>query len=232
LVKAQLIPDLVWNTERLNALLPFADRPPSSIIKVNLYSRMTMLGRIPLALVGLTVGGILTVVGFWAYATEQATLNLAGFFYGIPLLLGGLALKAAELKPIPLAVPTSPEIIALRDRQATPTQNQIRKDVTRYRYGQDAHLDDSLERLGLSPTDEERPLLVSLQETARDGAYTLILNFDSPFFDLGAWQERQEKIERFFGPGIKAAIAQPSENQIEVALIAIAQSAVPAVESV
>ena len=61
-----------------------------------------MLRKIPLAAVGLTVGGILTVVGFYAYAVGMNTLNLAGFFYGIPLLLGGLALKASELKPVPL----------------------------------------------------------------------------------------------------------------------------------
>ena len=125
-----------------------------------------MLRKISLALVGLTVGSLLTVVGFIAYALDYATLNLAGFFYGIPLLLGGLALKAAELKPIPFSQPTPDAILKLREKLATPTQNQIRKDVTRYRYGQEAHLDDTLQRLGLSPTDEERPVLVSLKESA------------------------------------------------------------------
>jgi hypothetical protein len=96
-----------------------------------------MFGKIPLALVGLIVGGLLTVMGFVAYALDYATLNLAGFFYGVPLLLGGLALKAAELKPIPFAEPTSESVLTLRKEQATPTQNQIRKDVTRYRYGQE-----------------------------------------------------------------------------------------------
>ena len=110
-----------------------------------------MLRKISLALVGLTVGSLLTVVGFIAYALDYATLNLAGFFYGIPLLLGGLALKAAELKPIPFSQPTPDAILKLREKLATPTQNQIRKDVTRYRYGQEAHLDDALQRLGLSP---------------------------------------------------------------------------------
>jgi hypothetical protein len=178
-----------------------------------------MFGQISLALLGLVVGGILTVVGFIAYGTGNATLNLAGMFYGIPLLLGGLALKAAELKPIPYSQPTSPEILALRDKQATPTQNQIRKDITRYRYGQKAHLDESLERLGLSPTDEERPLLKGLRETAYDGSYTLILEFDSPLISLEKWQEKREKIEKFFGPGIRTEVTQPEENQIEVALI-------------
>lgn len=176
------------------------------------------MARISLGTLGLVVGGILTIVGFFAYATGNATLNLAGLFYGFPLLLGGLALKASELKPVPLSQPTSPEILKLREQQATNIQNQIRKDVTRYRYGQKAHLDEALKRLGLSPTDEERPVLMAIRETQIDGAYTLILEFDSPLIALERWQEKQEKIEKFFGPEIKASIARPTENRIEVGL--------------
>jgi hypothetical protein len=178
-----------------------------------------MLRKISLALVGLTVGSILTVVGFVAYALDYATLNLAGFFYGIPLLLGGLALKAAELKPIPFNEPTPDTILKLREKLATPTQNQIRKDVTRYRYGQEAHLDDTLQRLGLSPTDEERPVLVSLKESAIADCYALTLAFQSPFISLEIWQEKIDKIEKFFGPDIRVNIEQTDENKIEVALI-------------
>ncbi len=180
-----------------------------------------MLRKIPLAAVGLTVGSILTLVGFYAYAVGLNTLNLAGFFYGIPLLLGGLALKAAELKPVPFRVETPPEIKALREKQATPTQNQLIKDVTRYRYGQEAHLDESLAKIGLSPTDEDRPELMAIEETSTDGAYTLIMEFYSPFFSLEQWQERQEKIEKFFGPNIKVKITQPEESQIDLALIKV-----------
>ena len=177
-----------------------------------------MLRKIPLAAVGLTVGGILTAVGFYAYAVGMNTLNLAGFFYGIPLLLGGLALKASELKPVPYTKETSPEVKELRS-QATPTQEQLRKDVTRYRYGQEAHLDESLEKLGLSPTDEDRPILVGIQEQSRDGAYTLLMEFYSPFFTLEQWQERREKIEKFFGPDITVEITEKEKSKIDVALI-------------
>jgi hypothetical protein len=177
-----------------------------------------MLRKIPLAAVGLTVGGILTVVGFYAYAVGMNTLNLAGFFYGIPLLLGGLALKASELKPVPYTTVTTPEVKALRS-QATPTQEQLRNDVTRFRYGQEAHLDESLAKFGLSPTDEERPILVGLQEHSIDGAYTLMMEFYSPFFDLEKWQERREKIEKFFGPDIKAEITDAKDSKINLALI-------------
>jgi hypothetical protein len=183
-----------------------------------------MFRKISLAMLGLGVGGVLTLIGFIAYATGNATLNLAGFFYGVPILLGGLALKAAELKPIPYSQTTPSEIISLREQQATPTQNQIRLDVTRYRYGQKAHLDESLERLGLSPTDEERPVLKAIQETKTDGAYTLILEFKSPFISLETWQEKQEKIEKFFGPGIQVEIKPITTDQINVHLIAIPES--------
>lgn len=178
-----------------------------------------MLRKIPLALVGLTVGSILTVMGFIAYGTGNSTLNLAGFFYGIPLLLGGLALKAAELKPIPFLKETTPEVLALRKEKATATQNQLRLDVTRYRYGQEAHLDEALQRLGLSPTDDERPVLTKIQEDKINDHYALILYFDSPLIKLETWQEKQEKITKFFGPGIDAKISLAGENEIELALI-------------
>ena len=81
-----------------------------------------MLRKISLATLGLVLGGIIFVIGTTAYFTNNPTLNLAGFFYGIPLLLGGLALKAAELEPLSFSQPTTEEIIALREKQATSTQ--------------------------------------------------------------------------------------------------------------
>jgi hypothetical protein len=179
-----------------------------------------MFRKFSLASLLLTLGGILTSVGFIAYVTGKAALNIGGWFYGIPLLLGGLALKSSELKPVPYTQSTPPEIVALREKQATPTQNQVRQDVTRYRFGQEAHLDESLQRLGLSPSDAERPVLVGLRETAINDFYTLILEFESRFVALEKWQEKQEKIEKFFGPGLRAQVTQPNEDRIDVALIA------------
>ncbi|MEO0430251.1 MAG: DUF2854 domain-containing protein [Cyanobacteria bacterium J06656_5] len=178
-----------------------------------------MLRKIPLGGVLLSVGSILTIVGFVAYFKDMATLNLAGFFYGIPILLGGAALRAAELDPVPYTQEPSDTVIALRDKTATQTQNQVRKDVTRYRYGQEAHLDIVLERLGLSPNDRERPVLSGLREELRDGAYALVLEFDSPYMPLDTWQEKHGKIETFFGPNIRAEIDALSDAQMELALI-------------
>ncbi|GGA19649.1 DUF2854 domain-containing protein [Okeania sp. KiyG1] len=178
-----------------------------------------MLGKTSLATVGLIVGGIISVIGTVAYFTDHPTLNLAGFFYGIPLLLGGLALKAAELEPVNFTQPTTEEILTLREKQATPIQNQLRKDVTRYRYGQKVHLEESLNLLGLSPTDEETPILKGLREIDINDNYALVLEFSSPSIPLDTWLQKQDKLSSFFGPNIKAEVNQPTEGKIDLALI-------------
>lgn len=180
-----------------------------------------MLGRINLSLVLLAVGGVLTVVGFVAYFQDNATLNLAGFFYGIPILLGGLALRAAELEPVPYTQPTAPEVLKLRETQATPTQNQVRQDVTRYRYGQEAHLDVALQKLGLSPSGDECPELSGIREMEMDGTYALVLEFDSPTVPFSTWVDKKSKIETFFGPGVRAELAAPAEDKVNLALVTV-----------
>lgn len=180
-----------------------------------------MLRQISLATVGLVLGGIISVIGTVAYFTNNPTLNLAGFFYGIPLLLGGLALKAAELKPVPFTQLTTEEILTLREKQATPTQNQLRQDVTRYRYGQKVHLEESLTRLGLGPTNEQRPILQGLKEIAINGAYGLVLEFDSSLIALDTWREKEDKLSTFFGPNLQAEVSQPREGKIDLTLMTI-----------
>lgn len=198
--------------KRSHSLIDSTRTPPSQLV-------YRMFRKISLANVGLIIGIPLTLVGFVAYARGNATLNLAGFFYGIPIVLGGLALKAAELKPIPYLESTSEATITLRNQQATPTQNQIRKDVTRFRYGQQAHLDTSLEYIGLSPTDEERPNLQGIREEDRNGSYTLVLLFHSPQIPWETWQSKQEKMTKFFGPGVRIELQQPWSDYVEVALV-------------
>jgi Protein of unknown function (DUF2854) len=188
--------------------------------KTYVFFAIAMFGTIPLSLILINLGGLLVLIGFFAYAIQDATFNLIGFFYGVPLLLGGLALKSAELEPVPFDSVTPGNLIKVREAQATPTLHQIRKDVTRYRYGQEAHLDVALEKLGLAPSDDDRPILKSLQESEIGGAYALTLKFYSPFMSLDVWQEKQEKITRFFGPGVNAKI-EPDEDleQINLTLI-------------
>lgn len=177
-----------------------------------------MFRQFSLGTLGITIGGLLTIIGFAAYAADYATLNLAGFFYGIPLLLGGLALKANELKPVPFTQPTTPQVLALRTQQATSTQNQIRLDITRYCYGQDGHLDKALAFLKLGSRDNEIPVVTGLRETEINGAYTLILEFDSPLLPIDVWEQKHEKMTRFFGPGVEVKVTQPEPETIELAL--------------
>jgi hypothetical protein len=44
------------------------------------------------------------------------------------------------------------------------------------------------------------PTLVGLREEVMEGAYTLVLEFEAKM-EEGQWQERQPKIQSFFGPG-------------------------------
>ncbi|WP_026732940.1 DUF2854 domain-containing protein [Fischerella sp. PCC 9605] len=178
-----------------------------------------MFRQVSLGMLGLTIGGILTIIGIAAYANDNATLNLIGFFYGIPLVLGGLALKANELKPVPFSKATTPQVLALREQQATTTQNKIRKDITRYSYGQNAHFERALSYLSLSSSDDELPVLTGLREEEINGNYALILEFDSPLIPIDVWQQKQEKMTHYFGPGVKVEVTQPGENKIELALI-------------
>jgi len=183
-----------------------------------------MLRKISLGTVGLIVGGILTTMGFVSYAVHNATLNLIGFFYGIPVLLGGLALKANELKPVPFVPPTPESVLSLREQKATDTQNQVRQDVTRYRYGIDVHLDKALSHLGLGQLDEELPEILALREMEIDGNYALILDFDSPQVPLEIWEQKQQKMMGFFGPGVDVKIEQKENEKIELALITTSET--------
>jgi Protein of unknown function (DUF2854) len=187
---------------------------------------MPKTNKISLASIGLYVGSILFALGFWAYAKGNSTLNLIGFFYGFPVLLGAFAFKSSEVTPIPIVVPESEAVLALRNLQETSTQKQLRKDVTRYRYGIKAHLDEILEKLGMSPTDEERPVLAGLYEEISQseetkGAYSLVLRFQSPLMNFEAWQQKQDKLTRFFGPGILAVVTELENKEVDLKLITV-----------
>jgi hypothetical protein len=185
-----------------------------------------MLRKVPLALLLLSIGGVLSVVGLLAYTQGNSTLNLVGFFYGIPILLGGAALKSSEVRPVQIVSPASEAVVKLRETQETATQKQVRTDVTRYRYGIEAHLDQVLEKLGMSPTDEERPVLSGLYEQistdeSNPNAYSLILRFDSPLISWDVWQQKQDKFTSFFGPGIIAHVVQPQAKVVDLYLTTV-----------
>eukprot|EP00244_Chara_vulgaris_P000413 TRINITY_DN1071_c1_g1_i1.p1 TRINITY_DN1071_c1_g1~~TRINITY_DN1071_c1_g1_i1.p1 ORF type:complete len:356 (-),score=21.61 TRINITY_DN1071_c1_g1_i1:173-1219(-) len=174
--------------------------------------------------IGLAVGVSFLSFGFGAYFTllpgsEWSALLLT---YGFPLTLIGFALKYAELKPVPCI--SYADAYALRETQATPTLTQVREDVTRYRYGDEQHLDEALKRIfryGQAGGIQRRfaPTLTAVREEVLNGKYTLVLIFDAPTLGLNDFVSRKEKFSSFFGPGVTAEMLQAGDTVYEVKLV-------------
>ncbi len=157
------------------------------------------------------------MIGWVGYATGNANLSLPTIFYGIPILLGGLALKSSELEPAEL-LPASADAIALRQAPASQTLRKLVKDVTRWRYGQKAHLESSLEALKL--WDEEAPpQLLSVAELAVDGRYALAMRFRCEGVAFTRWQEKADRLGRFFDKGLQARLSQPRASEVLLELL-------------
>jgi hypothetical protein len=92
---------------------------------------------------------------------ESDVVSTFGFVYAIPALVGGLALKYAELPPVNLD--TTPAAEKMRETKATTIQAKILSDATRFTYG-DAHMEDPLRALKLAPRGMGPPELVNLGE--------------------------------------------------------------------
>ena len=165
----------------------------------------------------LTVAGaVLTVIGSVAYATDSPNLSLPTIFYGIPIFLGGLALKSSELPPAERLTKPA-EFKALREANATDGQSKLLKDVVRWRYGQKAHLESSLESLKLWD-EEDPPQLETIAEYDYEGRYALRLSFALGSVPLERWQERQERLGRFFGPGLQAGLEDGGSGRLDLCL--------------
>jgi hypothetical protein len=164
-------------------------------------------------------GASLSVIGWIGYATGNPNLSLPTIFYGIPILLGGLALKSSELPPAQL-VPPSAEATALRDAPASQTLRKLVKDVTRWRYGQKAHLESSLEALKLWDEDAP-PQLESVTELAVEGRYGLAMRFRTEGVPFERWQEKRERLGRFFDKGLEARLSQPASGEVLLELLPV-----------
>lgn len=171
------------------------------------------------------VGVFLLSYGFGAFfgllpGTDASPLMLV---YGFPMSLLGFALYYAQLAPVPCV--TTEGAAAVREAEATDIQKQVRDDVTRFRYGDEQHLEEALNRIFQfgRPTGIPRraaPTLVGVREelTGDKRAYTLVLEFFNPKeMPADAWTSRLAKIESFFGPGIVASL-NPTERGVDVAL--------------
>jgi hypothetical protein len=153
----------------------------------------------------VTIGGAaLTVIGASAYLGDNANLSLPTIFYGIPILLGGLALKSSELPPPQRLTPPATHQ-QLRDLPANADLKKLLGDLLRWRYGQKAHLESSLEALKLWDEDNP-PQLQSVAETDRDGCYGLDLTFACGAVPAQRWQDQSERLSRFFGSALSADV--------------------------
>ena len=161
-------------------------------------------------------GGVLTVVGALAYGAGNANLSLPTIFYGIPILLGGLALKSSELPPARRVIPKA----QFREEReaASPELVKLLNDVTRWRYGQKAHLESSLEALKL--WDEDKPSqLLEIEEISSEDGYGLRMRFACEAVGLERWQERRERLGRFFAKGLEAQILPLENDQLDLTLL-------------
>ncbi|KAI3451748.1 hypothetical protein Pfo_008413 [Paulownia fortunei] len=180
------------------------------------------LAKVSFGVIGLGVGVTLLSYGFGAYfnilpGSEWSALMLT---YGFPLAIIGMALKYAELKPVPCL--TYSDAQELREKCATPILKQVRNDVTRYRYGDEQHLDEALKRIfqygqgGGIPRRSAPILQMIREEVAEDGRYSLVLVFEAKALELSDFEQRKAKFASFFGPGITAEIVEGEKNLYEV----------------
>jgi len=55
--------------------------------------------------------------------------------------------------------------------------------------------------------------LLSLQEAAIEGSYALVLTFGSLDIPYDVWAEKEEKMTKFFGPGVKVTTEEVTKNK-------------------
>jgi len=164
---------------------------------------------------------IFCILKFLLNNGESDIVSTFGFVYAIPALVGGLALKYAELPPVPLK--SSPAAEALREAKATTIQAKILSDATRFTYG-DAHMEDPLKALKLAPKGMGPPELKAMKEEATaDGQYALTMRFYAPNTPYRVWKDRAPRYARFFGPNVRATLRRYDVERrlVELALISI-----------
>lgn len=161
-------------------------------------------------------GAALTVIGSLAYVSDHPNLSLPTIFYGIPILLGGLALKSSELPPPDRLTPPD-QLRTLREAPASESLRKLLADVCRWRYGQKVHLESSLEALKLWD-EQDPPTLLSVEELSFPEGYGLALTFAEGGVPFARWEASLDRLGRFFGPGLQAALVQQPQHQLTLTL--------------
>lgn len=155
------------------------------------------------------LGVAITVASFSEYLQPNSgdgiQVSGLGFVYGIPIFLAGAALKYAEIPPVPCF--STPAGDVAFDKHKTEIIEKVKQDVTRHRYGDEAHLDTTVKKLGLVIPGKAYPQLQDLrQEATEDGQlkFTMVWqSLDTPY-KMWADPARVKKYSTFFGPGVNA----------------------------
>lgn len=158
-------------------------------------------------------GALVTIFSFADYlgsnTGEGIQVSGLGFVYGIPIFVAGAALKYAEIDPVPCFSTNAAD--AVFENKATEIIKKVKQDVTRHRYGDEAHLDTAVKKLGLVVPGKAYPQMRELrQEVTDDGelAFTMVWqSLDTPY-KMWADEKRRQKYESFFGPNVGAEVVK------------------------
>ena len=159
----------------------------------NLYSPANLI---------IITGGSLSIIGMTAYFTDSVNLSVPTFFYGVPIFLIGLALKTTEIPPVNLI--NKDNFSSNKFNRPEELTNLV-KDVTKWRYGIQAHLESSLEALNLWNFDNP-PQLLELEEITKDEKNGLRMHFDINSVPKEDWIKKKDRIERFFAKGLESEL--------------------------
>jgi len=163
----------------------------------------------------VVIGGgiVITALSFAEYLSSSGGDGLSvsglGFVYGVPIFVAGAALKYAEIEPVPCF--SSPSVESVFDSKATEIIKKIKQDVTRHRYGDEAHLDTTVKKLGLVVPGKAYPQLIELREDVTDDgelAFTMVWQSLETPYKLWADEKRRKRYETFFGPGVGAEVVK------------------------
>jgi len=159
-------------------------------------------------------GLVVTVGSFADYLSSSGGAGFTGvsglgFVYGIPIFVAGAALKYAEIAPVPCYSNAAADSIF--DSKATEIIKKVKQDVTRHRYGDEAHLDTAVKKLGLVVSGKSYPQMRELrQDVTEDGelSFTMVWqSVDTPY-KMWADEKRRLKYEGFFGPDVGAEVVK------------------------
>merc|ERR1711871_124334 len=205
-------------------------KPKGDIPQPNVEEGVSLRDTVPfelrgfsLPLVVFSVGLLLTASSFAGFffndGDGDGALSSLGFVYGIPVFLIGLSLWYAEIPPV--VVESDAEGDAAYEELATDTMMKIKQDVTRHRYGDDAHLDSTLESLGLKLPQRKFPRFQTIRQSLTpEGELSFAMIFESLETPYKVWNDadRLQRYNTFFGPGVKCYVNKENAEKRLVSL--------------